>query len=97
MAALSEKPRPLPARSNRRHNRVFGASRVSVRLSPRMPYNDMGDSDLEGTYMFAVEALETRKVGILHFMESAQLPGVSSCWRQARKAVLRLVCRKRWI
>lgn len=54
--------------------RVFGPSRVSVRLSPRIPYNDMGDSDLEGTYMFAVEALEARKVGILHFMEPAQLP-----------------------
>ena len=66
--------------------RVFGASRVSVRLSPRIPYNDMGDSDLEGTYMFAVEALETRKVGILHFMESAQLPeGLKLLAPEARK------------
>ncbi|MBH0115187.1 alkene reductase [Novosphingobium sp. YJ-S2-02] len=66
--------------------RVFGPSRVSVRLSPRIPYNDMGDSDLEGTYMFAVEALEARKVGILHFMEAAQLPdGLKPLAPEARK------------
>jgi N-ethylmaleimide reductase len=34
----------------------------------------MGDSNLEQTYMFAVEALEKKKVGILHFMEAATLP-----------------------
>jgi N-ethylmaleimide reductase len=66
--------------------RVFGPSRVSVRLSPRIPYNDMGDSDLEGTYMFAVEALQARKVGILHFMEPAQLPeGLKLLAPEARK------------
>lgn len=66
--------------------RVFGPSRVSVRLSPRIPYNDMGDSDLEGTYMFAVEALEARKVGMLHFMEPAQLPdGLKPLAPEARK------------
>lgn len=54
--------------------KVFGPSRVSVRLSPRIPYNDMGDSNLEQTYMYAVEALEKRNVGILHFMEPATLP-----------------------
>lgn len=66
--------------------RVFGPSRVSVRLSPRIPYNDMGDSDLEGTYMFAVEALEARGVGLLHFMEPAQLPdGLKLLAPEARK------------
>lgn len=54
--------------------RVFGADRVSVRLSPRIPYNDMGDSNLEQTYMYAVEALEKKKIGILHFMEPEILP-----------------------
>jgi N-ethylmaleimide reductase len=54
--------------------KVFGSARVSVRLSPRIPYNDMGDSNLEQTYMYAVEALEKKNVGILHFMESAILP-----------------------
>lgn len=53
---------------------VFGPDRVSVRLSPRIPYNDMGDSNLEHTYMYAVEALEKKNVGILHFMEPAVLP-----------------------
>ncbi|PRX09703.1 UNVERIFIED_ORG: N-ethylmaleimide reductase [Martelella mediterranea] len=65
---------------------VFGPERVSVRLSPRIPYNDMGDSNLEQTYMFAVEALEKKKVGILHFMESANLPeGAKPFAPEARK------------
>ncbi|WP_443690059.1 oxidoreductase, partial [Pandoraea sputorum] len=54
--------------------KVFGPARVSVRLSPRIPYNDMGDSNLEQTYMYAVDALEKKNVGILHFMESSTLP-----------------------
>lgn len=54
--------------------KIFGPERVSVRLSPRIPYNDMSDSNLEQTYMYAVEALESRNVGILHFMEPGTLP-----------------------
>lgn len=66
--------------------KVFGAARVSVRLSPRIPYNDMGDSNLEQTYMYAVEALEKKKIGILHFMEPATLPeGVKPLAPGARK------------
>lgn len=66
--------------------KVFGPDRVSVRLSPRIPYNDMGDSDLEKTYMHAVQALEERKVGILHFMEPLTLPqGVKPLAPDARK------------
>ncbi|AYM19905.1 alkene reductase [Agrobacterium tumefaciens] len=66
--------------------KVFGPERVSVRLSPRIPYNDMGDSNLEQTYMFTVEALERRKVGILHFMEAPTLPdGVKPLAPEARK------------
>ncbi|WP_338641793.1 alkene reductase [Burkholderia pyrrocinia] len=66
--------------------KVFGPARVSVRLSPRIPYNDMGDSNLEQTYMYAVEALEKKKLGILHFMESAPLPeGVKPLAPGARK------------
>lgn len=57
---------------------VWGADRVSVRLSPRIPYNGMSDSQPEQTYVYVVEQLEARKLGILHFMEPAQLPeGVS--------------------
>ncbi len=66
--------------------KVFGPARVSVRLSPRIPYNDMGDSNLEQTYMYAVEALEKKNVGMLHFMESATLPeGVKPLAPGARK------------
>ncbi|WP_339428280.1 MULTISPECIES: alkene reductase [unclassified Pseudomonas] len=66
--------------------KVFGPARVSVRLSPRIPYNDMGDSNLEQTYMYAVEALEKKNVGILHFMESGTLPeGVEPLAPGARK------------
>lgn len=57
---------------------VWGAGRVSVRLSPRIPYNGMSDSQPEQTYLYVVEQLEARKLGILHFMEPAQMPeGVS--------------------
>lgn len=66
--------------------KVFGPERVSVRLSPRIPYNDMGDSNLEQTYMFAVDALEKKKVGILHFMEPVALPeGVKLLAPEARR------------
>jgi len=53
---------------------VWGPERVSVRLSPRNPYNGMSDSQPEKTYLFLIEQLEKRKIGILHFMESVQLP-----------------------
>jgi len=53
---------------------VYGAEKVSVRLSPRNPYNGMSDSSPEETYLFVIEQLEKRKLGILHFMEPAQLP-----------------------
>jgi len=66
--------------------KIFGSERVSVRLSPRIPYNDMGDSTLEQTYMFVVEALEKKKVGILHFMEPPALPeGLKLLAPEARK------------
>ena len=53
---------------------VWESERVSVRLSPRNPFNGMSDSRPEDTYLFLVEELEKRKLGILHFMEPAKLP-----------------------
>lgn len=53
---------------------VWGPERVSVRLSPRNPFNGMSESQPEKTYLYLVEQLEKRKIGILHFMESAILP-----------------------
>lgn len=65
---------------------VFGPERVSVRLSPRNPSNGMSDADPEKTYLYVVEQLEKRKLGILHFMESAQLPsGIKPLAPEARK------------
>ncbi|WP_413577966.1 alkene reductase [Bdellovibrio sp. HCB290] len=53
---------------------VWGPERVSVRLSPRNPYNGMSDSNPEETYLYVVEQLEKRKLGILHLMEGSELP-----------------------
>jgi N-ethylmaleimide reductase len=65
---------------------VYGRERVSVRLSPRNPYNGMSDSTPEQTYFYLIEQLEKRKLGILHFMESAQLPdGVMALAPTVRK------------
>lgn len=54
---------------------VWGPERVSVRLSPRNPYNGMIDSNPEKTYLYVVEELEKLKLGMLHLLEPAQLPG----------------------
>lgn len=65
---------------------VWGPERVSVRLSPRNPYNGMTDSKPEITYLHAVEELEKRKLGILHFMEMERLPeGVKPLAPEVRK------------
>lgn len=65
---------------------VWGPERVSVRLSPRNPYNGMSDSNPEITYLHAVEELEKRKLGILHFMEMGRLPsGVKPLAPEVRK------------
>ena len=53
---------------------VWGSEQISVRLSPRNPYNAMMDSQPEKIYLYLIEQLEKRKLGILHFMEPAQLP-----------------------
>ncbi|MFZ6757038.1 alkene reductase [Undibacterium sp. Ji50W] len=53
---------------------VWGPERVSVRLSPRNPYNGMSDSNPEATYLHVVRELEKLKLGMLHFMELATLP-----------------------
>ncbi|PIQ28524.1 alkene reductase [bacterium (Candidatus Blackallbacteria) CG17_big_fil_post_rev_8_21_14_2_50_48_46] len=52
---------------------VWSKGRISLRLSPRNPYNGMHDSDPENTYLYLVNELEKRNLGILHFMEPPQL------------------------
>ena len=71
---------------------VWGAARVSVRLWPRFTYNGMSDSDPEKTYLYAVEQLEKRKLGILHFVEMAQQPeGVKPLAPAVRKTFSRVL------
>ncbi len=65
---------------------VWGPERVSVRLSPRNPFNGMSDSQPEKTYLYVIEQLQKRKLGILHFMESVQLPqGIKPLAPEVRK------------
>jgi N-ethylmaleimide reductase len=71
---------------------VWGAGRVSVRLWPRFPYNGMSDSDPEKTYLHAVEQLEKRKLGMLHFVELVQQSdGVKPLAPAVRKAFSRVL------
>ncbi len=53
---------------------IWGPERVSVRLSPRNPYNGMSDSDPEKTYLEVVRELEKLKLGMLHIVEPMALP-----------------------
>lgn len=65
---------------------VWGSDRVSVRLSPRNPYNGMSDSNPEETYLYLIKKLEEKKLGIIHFMEPTQLPeGVKPLAPEVRK------------
>ena len=49
---------------------VWGGDRVSVRLSPTGPFNDMRDSNPLATFSHAARELSARQVGWLHVVES---------------------------
>ena len=70
---------------------VWGADRVSVRLWPRFTYNGMSDSDPEKTYLYVVEQLEKRRLGILHFVEFPPLDGVKPLAPAVRQAFSRVL------
>ncbi|HHF7374189.1 alkene reductase [Legionella bozemanae] len=53
---------------------VWGAERVSVRISPNNPFNGMNDSNPKETYLYLVEQLEKLHLGMLHLVEPMQLP-----------------------
>ena len=53
---------------------VWGSERVSVRISPNNPFNGMQDSNPKEIYLYLVEQLEKLHLGMLHLVESAQLP-----------------------
>lgn len=53
---------------------VFGANRVGVRLSPNGTFNDMSESDVEGTYSYVAKQLGDLQIAYLHLIEDAQDP-----------------------
>lgn len=67
--------------------KVWAHDRVSVRLSPRNPYNGMHDSNPEELYLYVIRQLEKMGLGILHLVEPVELPdGVTPLAPRARRA-----------
>lgn len=67
-------------------NEVWDGSHISMRLSPRNPYNGMGDSDPENTYLYVIGELQKRGLGILHLIEPFQLSeGIERITPKARE------------
>lgn len=48
---------------------VWGADRVGVRLAPSGTYGSMFDSDPHRTFGYVVDALDRRRIGLLHVIE----------------------------
>ncbi|HEX9180440.1 MAG TPA: alkene reductase, partial [Burkholderiales bacterium] len=48
---------------------VWGADRVGVRISPANPFNDMSDSDPQGTFEYLARALSPLGLGYLHVVQ----------------------------
>ena len=51
---------------------VWGADRVGVRLSPSSTFNDMGDSDPQATFGYAIAALNPFDLAYLHLLEPSE-------------------------
>lgn len=49
---------------------VWGAERVGVRISPRLGFNDMSDSNPAETFGYVARELSARRVGYLHVIEA---------------------------
>lgn len=49
--------------------KVWGNSRVGVRLSPYGTFNDMSDSDPVALFSYVLKELEERKIGYVHLIE----------------------------
>lgn len=64
---------------------VWGAQRVGVRLSPVNPFNDMRDSDPEGSFGRVVELLTPLDLAYLHITELGRdAPGAAGPWFDPR-------------
>jgi N-ethylmaleimide reductase len=60
---------------------VWGARRVGTRLSPVQPFNDMRDSDPQGTFSRVVELLNPFGLAYLHVTELGKdAPGAAGPW-----------------
>jgi len=60
---------------------VWGADRVGVRLSPVQPFNDMRDSDPQGTFTRVVALLNQFGLAYLHLTEmGTETPGAAGPW-----------------
>ena len=65
---------------------VWGANRVGVRLSPVQPFNDMRDSDPEGTFSRVVELIGPFRLGYLHVTELGKTdPGAAGPFFETKK------------
>ncbi len=65
---------------------VWGANRVGVRLSPVQPFNDMRDSDPEGTFNRVVQLLAPLSLAYLHVTELGKTePGAAGPFFETRK------------
>jgi N-ethylmaleimide reductase len=67
----------------------IGAGRVGIRLSPLTSFNDSSDSNAQAVFGHLVEALDTRKIAFIHFIEGEtggprDVAGFDYAW--ARKA-----------
>jgi N-ethylmaleimide reductase len=70
---------------------VWGADRVGVRISPLQPFNDMRDSDPQGTFSHVVERLNPFGLAYLHVTEMGrESPGAAGPPFDLRRL------RKRW-
>ena len=54
--------------------RVWGASRVGVRVSPLNPNNDIADSDPKATFGYAARELGKLKLAYVHVLEDVNTP-----------------------
>lgn len=62
-------------------------SRISMKISPAMPFNDIQDDDVVGTYSALVQAVSPMQLGFLHVLQSAPLPNIFEILRPLYKGV----------
>jgi N-ethylmaleimide reductase len=61
------------------------ASRISIKISPAMPFNDIQDDDPVATYSELVKAISPLKLAFLHVLRSDPLPNIFEILRPLYK------------